>query len=159
MGFKPPRAEILAFKWFSLNNLRSTTGMPFPASLFHRSMTHHCYSIALARGCQLISQAQPPLRHFSKSLGQIQNLEPDHLMSGLKSKTTPGDTLPARPYSYRRLNPKDGSRWVIADDANLDFAANDTEQEVIRNRRKFALRISRSRIEKDSGLSAALVMK
>jgi hypothetical protein len=32
----------------------------------------------------------------SKSLEQIQNLDPDHLMSGLKSKITPGDTLPAR---------------------------------------------------------------
>jgi hypothetical protein len=95
----------------------------------------------------------------SKKHGQIQILDPHRLISALKSKTTPGDTLPARPYSYRRLNPKDGSRWVMADDANLDFAANDTEQEVIRNRRKFALRISRSRIQKDSGLSAALVMK
>jgi len=52
-----------------------------------------------------------PVGHFSKSLGQIQNLDPDHLMSGLKSKTTPVDTLPARPYSYRRLDPKDGCRW------------------------------------------------
>jgi hypothetical protein len=34
-----------------------------------------------------------------------------HLMSALKSKATPGDTLRARPYSYRRLDPKDGSRW------------------------------------------------
>ena len=95
----------------------------------------------------------------SKKHGQIQNLDPHRLISALKSKTTPGDTLPARPYSYRRLNPKDGSRWVMADDENWDFAANDTEQEVIRNRRNFALRISRSRIQKDSGLSAALVMK
>jgi hypothetical protein len=52
----------------------------------------------------------------------------------------------------------------MADGENLDFAANDTEQEVIRNRRKwnrrkFAIRISRSRIQKDSGLSAALVTK
>jgi hypothetical protein len=61
------------------------------ALLFNRSCTR----------CQLISQAQPPLGHFFKSLGQIQNLDPDHLMSGLQSKTTPGDTLPARPYSYR----------------------------------------------------------
>ena len=46
----------------------------------------------------------------SKMLGQIQNLRP-HRLSRLKSKTTPGDTLPARPYSYRRLDPKDGCRW------------------------------------------------
>ena len=26
-GFKPPRAEMLAFKLLFLNNLRSTTGM------------------------------------------------------------------------------------------------------------------------------------
>jgi hypothetical protein len=48
---------------------------------------------------------------------------------------------------------------VMADDEDSDFEANDAEQEVIRNRRKFALRISPCRIEKDSGLSAALVMK
>ena len=35
----------------------------------------------------------------------------------------------------------------MADDANSDFVANAAEQKVIRNRRKFALRISRSRIE------------
>jgi hypothetical protein len=29
---------------------------------------------------------------FSKSLGQIQNLDPDHLMSALKSRNAPGDT-------------------------------------------------------------------
>jgi hypothetical protein len=68
-GFKPPRAEMPAFKWLVLNNLRS------------------------------------------KTLGQIQNLDPHRLMSRLKSKTTPGDTLPARPISYRRLDPKDGCRW------------------------------------------------
>jgi hypothetical protein len=44
---------------------------------------------------------------------------------------------------------------VMADDENSDLAANATEQKVTRNRRKFALRISRSRIEKDRGLSAA----
>jgi len=33
MGFKPPRAEMPTFKWLFLKNLRSTTGMPFPASL------------------------------------------------------------------------------------------------------------------------------
>ena len=48
---------------------------------------------------------------------------------------------------------------VMADDQDSDFVANDAEQEVIGNRPKFALLISRSRIEKDSGLSAALVMK
>src|SRR4029077_20890382 len=53
---------------------------------------------------------------------------------------------------------KPGSkRWmsmVMADDENSDFVANDAEREVIREPRKFALRISRSRIEKESGLSA-----
>ena len=48
---------------------------------------------------------------------------------------------------------------VMADDENSDFVANATEQKVIREPRKFALRISRSRIEKDCGLSAALVTK
>ena len=47
----------------------------------------------------------------SKTLGQIQNLDPHRLMSRLKSKTTPGDTLRTRLYSYRRLDPKDGYRW------------------------------------------------
>src|SRR5580700_2222769 len=47
----------------------------------------------------------------SKELGQIQNLYPHRLMSRLKSKTTPDDTLRTRPYSYRRLDPKDGYRW------------------------------------------------
>jgi hypothetical protein len=68
-GSSPPRAEILTFKLFILNNLRS------------------------------------------KTLGQIQNLDPHRLVSRLKSKSTPGDTLRIRPYSYRRLDPKDGYRW------------------------------------------------
>ena len=42
----------------------------------------------------------------SKTLGQIQNLHPHRLVSRLKSKSTPGDTLRIRPYSYRRLDPK-----------------------------------------------------
>jgi hypothetical protein len=48
---------------------------------------------------------------------------------------------------------------VMADDQNSDFVANDAEQEVIREPPQFALRISRSRIEKNCGLSAALVTK
>jgi hypothetical protein len=35
----------------------------------------------------------------SKALEEIQNLGPRRLMSRLKSKTTPGDTLQIRPYS------------------------------------------------------------
>jgi hypothetical protein len=42
----------------------------------------------------------------SKTLGQIQNLDPHRLSSRLKSKSTPGDTLRIRPYSYRRLDPE-----------------------------------------------------
>jgi hypothetical protein len=48
---------------------------------------------------------------------------------------------------------------VMADDENSDLAANAAEQKVTRNRRKFALRISRSRIEKDCGLSAAFILR
>jgi len=33
-GSSPPRAEMPTFKWLFLNNLRSTTEMLFPASLF-----------------------------------------------------------------------------------------------------------------------------
>src|SRR6202521_6402502 len=75
-------------------------------------MTH---VLLFNRSCTRLSAHQPSTAtawSFSKSLGQIQNLDPDHLMSALKSKTTPGDTLPARPYSYRRLDPKDGCRCV-----------------------------------------------
>jgi hypothetical protein len=46
-----------------------------------------------------------------KTFGQIQNLDPHRVMSQLKSKTIPGDTLPAWPYPYRRPDPKDGCRW------------------------------------------------
>jgi hypothetical protein len=42
----------------------------------------------------------------STTLGQIQNLAPHRLMSRLKSKSAPGDTLRTRPYSYRRLERK-----------------------------------------------------
>jgi hypothetical protein len=42
----------------------------------------------------------------SKTFGQIQNLDPHRLMSRLKFKSTPGDTLRTRPYSYRLLDPK-----------------------------------------------------
>jgi hypothetical protein len=56
-------------------------------------------------------------------------------MSGLKSKTTPGDTLPARPYSYRRLDPKDGCRWGWG-------------------RREFGLRGQRRGTESDKGTAA-----
>ena len=51
------------------------------------------------------------------SLGQIQNLDPDHLLSALLL-STPGS-----------------KRWmsmVMADDENSDFVANDAEQKVIR---------------------------
>ena len=48
---------------------------------------------------------------------------------------------------------------VMADDENSDFVANAAEQKVIREPPKFALRISRSRIETDCDLSAALVTK
>ncbi len=49
---------------------------------------------------------------------------------------------------------------VMADDENSDLAAkNAAEQKVTRNRRKFALRISRSRIEKDCGLAAAFILR
>ena len=47
----------------------------------------------------------------------------------------------------------------MADDENSDLAANAAEQKVTRDRRKFALRISRSRIEKDCGLSAAFILR
>jgi hypothetical protein len=47
----------------------------------------------------------------------------------------------------------------MADDENSDLAANAAEQKVTRNRRRFALRISRSRIEKDCGLSAAFILR
>ena len=43
----------------------------------------------------------------SKMLGQTQNLVPHRMLSRLKSKTTPGDTLRTRLYSSRRLDPKD----------------------------------------------------
>jgi hypothetical protein len=52
-------------------------------------MTH---ALLFNRSCTRLSAhgpSKPPLIHFSKSLGQIQNLDPDHLMSRLKSKTTP----------------------------------------------------------------------
>ena len=73
------------------------------------------------------------LKHLrSKTLKQIQNLVPHRLMSRLKSKTTPGDTLRTRPYSCRRLDLKDGYRWLRADDENSDFVVNAAEQKVIK---------------------------
>jgi len=48
---------------------------------------------------------------------------------------------------------------VMADDQNSDFVTNAAEQKLIRDRRKFALRRSRSRIEKDRGSSATWVTK
>ena len=53
-------------------------------------------------------------------------------MSALKSKTTPGDTLPA---SAILLSTAGSKRWMsmmMADDENSDFVANDAEQKVIR---------------------------
>ena len=38
-----------------------------------------CYSIVLPCGCQLITQAEPPL-------GQIRHLDPDHLMLALNPR-------------------------------------------------------------------------
>ena len=67
----------------------------------------------------------------SKTLGQIQNLVPHRLMSRLKSKTTPGDTLRLG----HTLSTPGSKRWmsmVMADDEDSDFVANDAEQEVIR---------------------------
>ena len=56
---------------------------------------------------------------------------PHRLMSRLKSKTTPGDTLSTRPYYCRGRDSKDGS-MVMADDENSDFVVNAGEQKAIR---------------------------
>src|SRR5262245_22400048 len=59
-------------------------------------MTH---PLLLNRCCMPVVGSSARQAHrldiFSKSLGQIQNLDPDHLMSALKSRTAPGDTLPS----------------------------------------------------------------
>jgi hypothetical protein len=54
----------------------------------------------------------------SMPFGQIQNLVPHRLMSRLQSKTTPGDTLQIRPYSWR-LDPKG---MEMADNEHSAFA-------------------------------------
>jgi hypothetical protein len=48
---------------------------------------------------------------LSNMFGKIQNLNRHRLISRLKSKSTPGEALRTRPYSYRRLDPNDGCRW------------------------------------------------
>ena len=84
-----------------LRNLHSTTGMPFqPHFLALDDTRTGIQSLLHAVASQLSSKAQPPLGRNSKSLGQIQILDPDYLMSGLKSNTNTDDTLPARPYSF-----------------------------------------------------------
>ena len=125
---KPPRA----FKWLLLNKLRLRRECRFQPHFFALDDVRDYYSIALARGCQLISEAQPPLGHFSKSLGQIQNLDSDPLMSGLKCKTTPGDTLPA---------PIDA--WTRKMDVDVDGG-----------RREFGLCRQRRGTESDMGTAA-----
>src|ERR1700674_344269 len=70
----------------------------------------------------------------SKTLGQIQNLDPHRLMSRLKSKTTPGDTLRTRPYSYRRLDPKDGCRWSKSSFNGLEGKDSSENRNLIRSR-------------------------
>ena len=83
------------------------------------------------RGRAALPGGKGRLDIFSKSLGQIQNLDPDHLMSALKSRTAPGDTLPR---SAILLSTPGSKRWmsmVMADDENSDFVANDAEQKVI----------------------------
>jgi hypothetical protein len=95
----------------------------------------------------------------SKTLGQIQNLDPHRLMVPIKIQ------VHSRRHSSNSailLSTSGSKRWismVMADDENSDLAANAAEQKVTRNRRKFALRISRSRIEKDCGLSAAFILR
>jgi hypothetical protein len=61
-------------------------------------------------------------------------------MSRLKSKTTPGDTLRTRPYSYRRLGSKRGISMVMADDENSGFVGNAAEQKVIKGTAASVLR-------------------
>jgi hypothetical protein len=80
----------------------TTVGNAVSSLTFSRSITH---ALLFNRSCTRLSAHQPSTATawtFSKSLGQIQNLDPDHLMSGLKSKTTPGETLPAQPKAMLR---------------------------------------------------------
>ena len=68
------------------------------------------------RGRAALPGGKGRLDIFSKSLGQIQNLDPDHLMCALKSRTAPGDTLPR---SAILLSTPGSKRWmsmVMADD-------------------------------------------
>jgi hypothetical protein len=70
-----------------------------------------CFSHSVAENRTLKAGSSPPRAEMptfkwlflknlrSKTLGQIQNLDPHRLMSRLKSKTTPGDTLRTRLYS------------------------------------------------------------
>ena len=107
MGFKSP----LAFKLLILNNLRLLRECRLQPHFFAVDDTRTAFQSLLHAVVGSSARQAHRLDIFSKSLGQIQNLDPDHLMSALKSRTAPGDTLPARLYSYRRLDPKDGCRW------------------------------------------------
>ena len=68
----------------------------------------------------------------SKTLGQIQNLDPHRLISRLKSKSTSGDTLRNSAIHLSTSGPKRWISMVMADDANSDFVGNTAEQKVIK---------------------------
>src|SRR5271166_1788913 len=73
IGFKsPPRAEMPTFKWLFLNNLHSTTGMPFPASLF-REVLQLCRSA-------LISWADMVLASSVAGLFKWRQFEPEVIL-------------------------------------------------------------------------------
>ena len=104
MGFKSP----LAFKLLILNNLRLLRECRLQPHFFAVDDTRTAIQSLLHAVVGSSARQAHRLDIFSKWLGQIQNLDPDHLMSALKSRTA---HFPARPYSYRRLDPKDGCRW------------------------------------------------
>ena len=66
------------FKWLFLNNLRSTTGMPPPASLFALDDTRTAIQSLLHVVVSSSAKHSPRLDIFPNRLDS-QNLDPDHL--------------------------------------------------------------------------------
>jgi hypothetical protein len=78
-GQVPPRAEIPTFKWLYLKNLRSTTiqrECRFQPHFFALDDTRTAIQLLLHAVISSSAKHSHRLEHFSKSLGQIQNLDP-----------------------------------------------------------------------------------
>ena len=132
-GPSPPRAEIPTFKWLFSKNLRSTTGMPLPASLFRAPMTH---ALLFNRSCTRLSAHQASTA-TAWTFFQIAWTDSE-----------------SRPRPDVRIEIQDHSRRHSSSSAPIDAWIQKMDVDSDGGRREFGLRGQRRGTESDKGTAA-----